>query len=341
MLVTDFIIIPETLVKKITKLFLSSNALLIALFFCAGCATIEDKVYLQKAEVSGPVYQPPIIITGKKPDSTITLSARFYSNTTDRIHAQITNSLDIPPSEFSQEGRLPFDDWSWTGSDNSKGARNFRWNMPDLYAGVDADFPVSRSISLLLGFTYSSAGNTNLYGGSLGLSTFSMHKGVGVRFDFGTSLQQYNYDVYSLLLRRTTYWNSEEKQTMYLLHDVDKNTSLNFYLNLTLNFEYDKSPADFFFSLAYFNQQFLDFEPSTPYMHYTQPGNTLSEDHIYTDAHGEVANSYISFTPGLYFNISGFQRLVLGAGILHSVSRLPGTTSSWFVTPMIKMDFLL
>lgn len=319
---------------------IAANALLALLLFSAGCATVEDKVFLQRAEVNGPVYQPPVIMTGEKPDSSVTLSAKFFLDTKNRVHAKMSSTSEISPADFFQNENMPFKDWSWDEGLNSN-LHNLRWNIPEFYAGVDADLPFSRSMSLLLGFSYSTAGSTNLYGGSLGLSAFSFRDGIGARFGFGVSLQQYSYDVYSLLVRRTIPYNEEERQTTYLLHDVDVNSNINFYMNLTVNSDYKASPINFYFSLAYFNQKLLDFEPSTPYNKGTDLATDLFTDHIYTDARGEASNSYLSLTPGVYLKLSDIHRVVFGAGILRSVSGLPNNTSGWLVIPMMKFDFML
>ncbi|MGE5353120.1 MAG: hypothetical protein ACM3Q2_02130 [Syntrophothermus sp.] len=321
--------------------FTVSIVFLALLILSAGCGTVEDKVFLQRAEVNGPIYQPPIVMTGAKPDSTVTLSAKFFAGSKSRIHAQMGSTSDISPKDFFQNGNIPFQDWNWDEGARNNSLHNLRWNMPDFYAGVDADVPLSKSISFLLGFSYSNAGSKNLYGGSIGLSAFSFKDGIGARFGFGASLQQYSYDAYSLLVRRTIPNNDVESQTTYLLHDVDVNSNINFYLNLTINSEYKTFPLNYFFSLGYFNQKILDFEPSTPY--YTSDVSTpeLFMHHITTDARGEASNSYLSLTPGIYIKLSDIHRVVLGTGILRTISGLQNSTSQWMLVPMMKFDFML
>lgn len=324
-----------------TKRFIVSCTLFALLFLYAGCGTVEDKVFLQRAEVSGPVYQPPIVMTGARPDSTVTLSAKFFGGSKNRIHAKMSTTSEVSPSDFFQNDDKPFEDWNWDEGPGSKSLHNLRWNLPDFYAGVDADLPLGKSISLLLGFSYSTAASTNLYGGSIGLTAFSFKDGIGARLGFGASLQQYSYDAYSLLVRRTIPNNEVESQTTYLLHDVDVNSNINFYLNLTVNSEYKTFPLNFFLSLGYFNQQLLDFEPSEPYNKADDLSVDLFTHHITTDARGEASNSYLSLTPGIYIKLTDIHRVVLGAGILRTVSGLQNSTSKWLVVPMMKFDFML
>lgn len=310
------------------------------LFFSAGCVSVEDTVYLQKAEVNGPVYQPPLIITGNKADSTITIAAKLYVNTTRQVHARMTNTNDITPGDFFMDDSLRSEDWSWDAS--GTGDHNMRWNLPDFYAGVDIDLPLNRNISFLVGATYSTKGNKELWGGSMGFSLFSMNDGLGFRLGVGTSLQQYRYDAYSLLVRRTGSLNNRKiEETRYRFHDIDINNSLCFYANMTLNWEYETSPLNFLLSLAYFRQDLLDFEPSEPCSTHAPVDGYLFSDHIYTDARGQALNSFLSITPGFYFKVSRFQRLVLGAGFLRPVEGLSNSTKSWYIIPMVKMDLLL
>ena len=65
--------------KQAIKFLLINLSILILLF--TGCATVTDTLYLRQAEVTGPIYTPPIHLVDSVVTPALVVSPKFSLNT--------------------------------------------------------------------------------------------------------------------------------------------------------------------------------------------------------------------------------------------------------------------
>ncbi|HVO73676.1 MAG TPA: hypothetical protein VMT35_06610 [Ignavibacteriaceae bacterium] len=313
--------------------------ILLSLFLLFGCATITEKVYLQQVEVAGPINHPPIHITGGKEKSSITVSPKIFINTTASVSGQVNHTY-VNGQGIYQLDTIQNGDGTWryreSPANRSKyRGRNLNWKLPNLYAGLDLDISLSKSISFAASVNYSNNDQTGLMGGSVGLGFYKENEQGAIRFDAGINIQEYAYDASTVVVTTTDpFWGSPTTEITFF-HDINKNSDVNFYASLTYNSIFENSPVNFFVSLSYFGQSLLDFEPSETNVDY-YPFGVIKYT---TDARGEVSSSYLSVSPGIYQNLSPWSRIVLGVSIIKNIG-LEQPSQSVFILPQIKFDLM-
>jgi len=315
-------------------------AILLSPFLFFGCATITEKIYLQEVEVAGPINHPPIHITGGKEKSSITISPKIFVNTVSDVSGYV-NHTNVNSRGIYQLDTLQNGDGTWryresTANTNKYRGKNLNWKLPELYAGLDLDFSLSKSISLAGGINYSSNDQTGLIGGSVGLGFYKESEQGAIRFDAGINIQEYAYDASTVVVTTTDpVWGSPTTE-MAFFHDINKNSDINFYASITYNSIFENSPVNFFVSLTYFGQSLLDFEPSETNIEYYP---FLGVTKYTTDARGEVSSSYLGISPGIYQNLSPWSRVVIGVSIIKNIG-LEQPSQSVFVLPVVKLDLM-
>ena len=314
--------------------------LLIALIF-AGCADIQQTIYLQNAEINGPINNPPIYISDHR--NGITVSPWLSYNSHNLIvgkteHTQVNANGVYQVDTIMDGGQISYR----PSSANKYGCtgNNVKWNIPDVKGGVDIDLPLSSTISMLGSFNYSSHNLYQIVGGSLGFGFYSVKKSDAIRFNIGCTIQQFQYDASSVVISTIDPVFGKSYTQVDFFHDIDKKSNLNFFGNLTYNTVSTDMPINFFFSLAFFSQTLLDLEPENPNREYYPFGVTTTT----ADNRGEISTSYFSFSPGIYINVTPAMRLVLGVNIAKELGDFANATDSFtsglLVIPLAKIDLM-
>jgi hypothetical protein len=312
----------------------------LSVFLLTGCATITEKIYLQEVEVSGPINHPAIHITTNKEENTVIVSPKIFINTVNNVSGRV-NHTNVNNNGIFQLDTVQNGDGTWKyrespSNRNTYNGKNLNWHLPDMYAGLDLDISLSRSIALAGSFNFSNIDNTGLIGGSLGLGFHKVSGQGAVRFDAGLSMQEYAYDASTVVVRTVEQVFEPTTTDITFFHDINKSSEVNFYASLTYNSVFESSPVNFFVSLSYFSQSLLDFEPSETDAEY-YPFIGISK--FTTDARGEVTTSYLSISPGIYQNFSPWSRVVFGVSILKNIG-LEQASKSVFIMPVIKFDLM-
>ena len=107
----------------------------ICLLLFISCTTTKQTLYLQQAEVHGPISQPPIHLTDSTDTPSVVFSPKLSYNTKNTLTGNVSNS-----------GGLYTTDTIFVPSENS-----LTWNMSTVYAGVDIDLILSRVFAISLG----------------------------------------------------------------------------------------------------------------------------------------------------------------------------------------------
>lgn len=296
--------------------FLAFLSFSIILLF--GCTTVNDTLYLREAAIVGPVMPVPIHLTDSVDTPSFTISPRFSYTTTSKFSgeiAQYTNyflldSLFVP-SEHS-----------------------LNWQVVNANVGIDMDLVLSRVIALTAGVNYSSRKNFSVWGGNFGIGFNTSNPGAAFRFDVGMQIHSVQYEAYTVVHRTETgFWGNNEETFFY--HDVGKSTHFDPYFNLTFNTAYKSWPVNIFFNGGYVIQTLFSFEPKTTYS-----TDIFFNTYIQSDARGSSTAGFINLTPGIFFYLNDFSKILLGTSFyieIHNDSSDP----KYLVIPRLQIDFSL
>jgi hypothetical protein len=313
--------------------------LLLLPLILTGCATVQQTIYLQNAEVNGPLNTPPIYITDGR--SGIKVSPWLSFNSINQMAGQVNHSKVNSSGVFQVDtiydgGQISYKESSTNIYNYNQD--NVKWNLPQVRAGLDVDLPISKTVSILGSFSYNSQNLYQLVGGSFGLGFYKVTNNNAIRLNFGCSLQQYQYDASTVVVTTVDPIFGQKSTKVDFFHDINKKSNLDFFGNITYNTISTDIPINFFFSLAYFSQTLLNFSPETKNINYYPYGLTTTT----TDTRGETSTTYISFSPGIYINLTTSMRVVLGVNIIKGLGDFTDTGSSLssalLIMPLAKID---
>ena len=299
--------------------------LLCSLFLLIGCATVEQTIYLGDVEVNAPICPPPTHINVNKDVGNVTISPRFSA---------IGSNTTIVGSTEDRYNRT-----FYLGNDSTYRAKskNLTWNISKYTFGVDIDFKVTKAFSIFGGFNYSSDGQTELRGGNIGIGFHSHAVNPIVRFDFGITIQDYDYTAITIVYTKTT-WIFGNDEYWSIFGDQGSSTNINPFGTLTVNSSYDSSFFNWFITVGFFTQNLLGFEPGTS----SYPGYPIS---LFTGSYREVDTrsdmlaGFLYFNPGISLSLNRQIRILLSAKMNYEM--LATNSTKLFVLPSVQIDFQL
>ncbi len=293
--------------------------LLAASFLMISCGTVQQTIYLQDAEVKGPINTPSIHVTKDRTPGTITFSPRLNVNGYSEI--------------LGSTGTERYRDATQDSLFSSK-TKNLLRKMPDISFGLDMDLALTKSFGFAAGLNYSKINGQQLVGGSFGLVFVAEKENSAARFDFGILIQELFYDAKSVVVTTENYMWSDPTTSVSYYRDIGKNSEINIYAGLTLNSKMQEFPVNFFFNLSFFTQSLLDYEPETR----TDLSYALIlTDKTVTDTRGEVMSSFLSVAPGVFLEFTDWSRLVLGARFTYDLG-LENSSKEFLILPVIQLD---
>ena len=286
-----------------------------------GCATIEDEVFIQNAQVAGPLNQPPVQVTTKDAQKKFIISSSVTINNPKKY----IDKMGIILSDYNKLAKIDKHNWA---------ENNFGWSLPDYSAGIQIEIPLSKSASVTVGGNYSEVENNDLFGGLLNLDLHGISGAVGVRYTIGISYQEFYYDAYTYVLHKETIFGGKPKETTYAFHDINTDGLLNYYMMLTINSDIKSPPVNFYVAIAFIKQRLLSFTPST-----SIGQDIFFNDYISIDSRGSYSTEFISVSPGIFYTFNNSIRVLCGATFAFNLS---GTNySRVFITPSLKIDLIL
>lgn len=322
--------------KKESALKLSA----LLLILLGGCTTVTQTIYVQDVKVDGPINQPPVHVTDNNHNTSITISPKFYFNTTNASTAKLHHT-NVNQNGIYQVDTVFNADRTWLYKESSANTyqfkgRNLSWNLPNFYAGLDVDLPMSRRVSISGSFNFSNQEDVNLAGGSVGLGFNNQNKNSTMRIDVGLTFQEYWYNAATVVVTETQPLFGDKTTTVNFFKDSHKNTSINPYISVTYNSNYEESPFNFYIGLSYFGQTLFDYKPENLNPSY-YPFTVTT---ITSDTYNKVTTAYVGINPGIYTKISENSRILLGVSILKNLE-MENPSNSVFVIPMVKFDMSL
>jgi hypothetical protein len=314
-------------------------------FLLSSCITFE-KVYLQDAEVTGPINQSPIHITDSTETPSVSLSMRFSYNPEKEIKATTEGTPPVNSQGFYQvdtfynNGSIIYRRTPGVNTFQFQG-QNLTWNFAAITTGLDFDLKLSRNFALFAGVLYSGGNNKSLWGGNAGIGVFGVSKGIAFRLDAGIQIQNIAYDAYTIAeVQSIGLFSTTDDERVFFSHDIDNATYFDPFVNFTFNTSKVDWVFNIFFNAGYSIQTLLDFEPKTyDYLWYPFPP-FLYEETITSDFRGETTAGFIHFTPGIYFNLSEQSRIDIGVRFFYE-TQLEDASQNLFILPMLQIDFTL
>ncbi len=254
-----------------------------------GCI-VSQSVRLQSLDVTGPHNHPPVHLQTDSSWATVTISPRF----------DFTSGPAIT-------GKVPDNQGLDTGG-------TVRWRFPDVAAGLDADIPVTRVMSISLGGNFADG----LWGAHGGLGLRFWGKGIAGRVEVGMQWQSVSSRAVYVLTNEYTFSQGSDS---LLQNRRLRQTSMNWYGAFTLNSHFEGFPLNVFAQVGFVRQSLLSVTLLKP----------VGED-------AEYGSSSVILAPGLSFDLSPSARLVGGAR-LYFENRIQGAHTDPKVFPFIQVDF--
>ena len=261
-----------------------------------GC-TVEQTITVENLNLNGAQSSVPLHVTN---DSASALRAvvHFYPGT----KTGLTGDINDPPPPGSKKGIL-------------------QWTLPSIEAGIDFDFPLSRSISLALG-----AGTSDKHWGcNAGFGFRSQNEGTGVRLDVGFEWQSLTYDVNYLQATTTTSIFGTVSDTV-AVHRSESASHGDFYAALTVNSVRPVGAVNFFVQFGYAHQTLYDVDSEFMIFPFFGWSDKTT-----------VSCSNLSILPGLYIDLTRTMRIVAGARFLWPLG-LSTTDPACVIAPVVLFD---
>lgn len=297
-----------------------------------GCS-IEQTIYFQDIEVKGPINNPPIFVTTNKSMGKTVISPKINFNPNVSLSGQV-NAPRVNRDNIFQvdtvDGRLKASNRNVL---DFKG-NNFNWKVPDFTGGLDLDLPIGKKTSLIGSFNFTSYDKFDLYGGSFGISFYNVFDANNaIRFSAGLSLQEIAYNAKTIIITDYESLFGSSENDVFFCWDIDKSSSINVFVSLTYNTSFPEFPMNIFFNASYFTQTVIDYTENHPNPQYFIFGTNIIKNET------NYRTGFISLSPGLVYDISDWNRIILGGTFIFNTTELKAKNLNF--VPMLKMDFML
>ena len=322
--------------KKLLTLIITA---VIIFFNFIGCTTINQTLYLQNIEVSGPLNNLPLNITTNQKQGSFTISPRFSINDNKQLsgrieqHSYVDNQGVYRIDTVLSNGTRYYKESAGKNVNEYKGD-NLVWKLPSFLAAVNIDYSAGNHIALNLGLNYSVQDQQSYVGGSAGIGFFSEKGSSAFRFDAGVMWQSLSYVASTVVVtEETSFWGSSSNTTVNFFKDKDKSTNWNPYVSLTFNTSSKTAPLNFFLNLGYFGQTLFSFEPSAPNREYYPFGINV----ITSDQRGESTTTFLNLSSGVFIDMTETSKIILGVRLLKE-TQIEEPSKSLFVLPVLQFD---
>ena len=295
---------------KSTSIILLTRSGVIAIMGCVlmSCATVEDTIYMQGLDVSGPLNLPPLHTNNDSIASKISISP----------HWNIVNGDPI-------QGAVEYNQYSLPGN-------NLNWKYPVSTFGIDLDARVSSLVALSFGLNYASMGQEGLAGGSAGIGFMFRGDDAMGRFELGGQIQSMKYDASSVVKQTVTSWfSSSPTTTIAYFHDIGTSSPFGYYGSLILQSRNLTRVFDIFGQLGVSRQGLTSF---TPHTEVAFLGVITS---INTDTQTSNSATFFTLTPGCTFNLGNNSRLLAAVRIMKELE-ISGDQNNFLYQPVVQFD---
>ncbi len=275
-----------------------------------GCVSTRPVVLARSVDITGPIHEVPVRVTDGSMKGQLRLT---------------------PHIEFS--GRKSLDGTTGLNNDtnlerygNYDSTSNVYWTLPSYVAGLSLDYGLSEAVSLSAGATYTDMNGNKSYEWDGGMAVCFQDRILGGRLEVGVQWQDISYNVildrYDLIS-----YSSTDGSTVRYLYSIDRYgryLTANFYCDFVLNTKVESSPVNGFVRAGY------------------GVTSILSNDMLRATEDGDIATSvgFFSLTPGLFFDITKWNRLLVGCDFI-SPAGMTGSNPRWLIMPLVQVDFTI
>jgi hypothetical protein len=309
------------------KIYIVLSFILLALLNSCSSSVITETLYIGNSEVNSPITPPPVHTGFKSGEGDVIISPMVQINQTRNVNFRTSNPFN--------KSLLLSD-----SSIMSVNEKNFQWNFPQYQFGVDVDAALTKSLAFFAGGYYSSFDEMQLLNWNLGFGLYSQKPSGGVRVDFGILFQKYFFDSETIVHSKETDRSGKVvKEDFFYFRDRASKTNYSFFSMLTLHSAYSEDLINYGFSLGYFTQELLDFEPGVTNNSVREISfNRLFDDKYKTDLRPESTPGFIILSPMLSLKVYENIRMVLTVKAIKEV-RMERTFGDWLILPTLQMDF--
>ncbi len=275
-----------------------------------GCVSTRPVVLARSVDIAGPIHQVPVTVTDGNMKGKLMLTPHIEFSGKKSFCG--TTGLN-DNSDLQQYG-------------NYDSTNNVNWTLPSYVAGLSLDYGLSEAVSLSAGATYTDMNGSESYEWNGGLAVCFQDRIFGGRLEAGAQWQDIRYNVILDRYEIVNYWPPDGSTTQYL-YSIDrygKFLTANFYCDLVLNTKVESSPVNGFVRAGY------------------GVTSILSNDMLRATEDGDIATSvgFYSLTPGLFFDITKWNRLLIGCDFI-SPAGMTSTSPRWLIMPLVQVDFTI
>lgn len=273
------------------------------------CTGFQQTAIINNINVDGNIHQVPIRVN----DGDMTGHVRITPNISILPVQRTSATIKVPT--YSAIELLPRYD-SLNG--------NLHMNLPNYILGLGVDYGFSDLFSLSADGNYYQVGGRRSFESDFGLGiTFSGDQ-IASRIEAGAEFESSSYnaliDQYRVFESGNLFnvtVDSAAYQSSYTASG--NNPSVDFYVNFTLNSRIKHSRVNWFARIGYGFTSILS--PTLP-----------------TAGNEQTAVGFLTFTPGVFYDINKSTRLVVGCRIMSAMSGYNMSPNS-LISPIAQMDF--
>lgn len=291
------------------------------LILMGGCAnSVEQTIYLGNTEIYAPITPPPLHINTTPEEGALMISPKFIFNTVKNVNGKSENHYE--------PGKIPGDTMNFAVKE-----KNLTWNFPEILMGFDIDLAITNSFGFFGGVNYTNVKQKDLWGGNFGLGLFKKGENSVIRLDAGFIYQQYYYAAETIIHTKEKF--GDKKEYISLFVDYDKQVNINPFFTFTINTIDNQSPFNYFFSMGYFTQNLLGFEPgkSNSRVPFSYNPNVVTKD-----LRADCTAAFLLLNPGISYRFDKNVNLNINAKILKEF-QIESASQSWFISPSIQIDW--
>lgn len=302
--------------KRIVRFYSLGFRLFLGLLFSTalisqwGCTTVQPLMIADDVQVTGPLHQIPVRVTDRDMGGHLRIIPHiaFMQQRSINGAADLNNGTDL-----TQYGIYD-------------STNNVRWNLPSYVAGLSLDYGLSKSVSLSVGGTYANVSGRESLEWDAGIALCFQDPNLGGRLEAGVQWQDINYRTLLDRFDEEYNWNTGANTVTYLysIERYGKFQTGNFYCSFTLNSRFSGSPVNVFGRVGY------------------GVTSVLSNEMLKLNEEGDISTSigFLNVTPGVCFNITRWNRLVLGCDFISPVG-MSSSSPRWLVVPVAQFAFTI
>lgn len=306
------------------------NRLLCCLLLLTGVLTLNgcvtETIHLQNLSVDGPLALPPVHVTADSAANSWHITPRFTANSersmTGRVdgHTRVNARGVYQVDTIQNNGSISYSERDGVNTYTFEG-ENLAWTLPRYTLGLDFDYTLTNHLALSLGLSYSPGNPQEYWGGTVGLGYFFYNRGLGGRLEGGVIFQSRSYTVDYVHVVDPAFSQTSD---VTFLRKTGRDMSTNIYTSLTVNSMRAEWLVNFFMQVSLSTQTLVDV---------TSPqSNGLEEMRV------NHLSTFLSFSPGLYLNLTPSSRVILGLRLAHGMS-IEDASHDFVPMPLIQLDF--